>query len=85
MIGVQKVSSRGTEKVIQQILCHANVNTTATYYIKRVPAQVNDAMEKLEQAPPMGAGCPIITSVMDCTPSRFPGSPACEPSFCLWP
>ena len=33
----------------------------------------------------LGAGCPIITSVMDCTPSGFPGSPACEPSFCVWP
>ena len=40
------------EKVIQQILRHANVSTTATYYIKTVPAQVTDAMEKLEQALP---------------------------------
>ena len=31
----------------------------------------------------LGAGCPIITSVIDCTPSRFPGFPACEPSFCV--
>jgi integrase len=41
-----------SEKVIQQILRHANVSTTATYYIKTVPAQVTDAMEKLEQAMP---------------------------------
>jgi Phage integrase family len=40
------------EKVIQQILRHANVSTTATYYIKTVPAQVTDAMEKLKQALP---------------------------------
>ena len=40
------------EKVIQQILRHANVSTTATYYIKTVPAQVTDAMEKLQQALP---------------------------------
>jgi integrase len=40
------------EKVIQQILRHANVSTTSTYYIKTVPAQVTDAMEKLEQALP---------------------------------
>jgi integrase len=40
------------EKVIQQILRHANVSTTATYYIKTVPAQVTDAMEKLEQVLP---------------------------------
>jgi integrase len=41
-----------TEKVIQQILRHANVSTTATYYIKTVPAQVTDAMEKLQDALP---------------------------------
>jgi len=40
------------EKVIQQILRHANVSTTATYYIKTVPAQVTDAMGKLQQALP---------------------------------
>ena len=40
------------EKVIQQILRHANVNTTTTYYIKTVPAQVTDAMEKLQGALP---------------------------------
>ena len=40
------------EKVIQQILRHANVSTTATYYIKTVPAQVTDAMEKLQGALP---------------------------------
>jgi hypothetical protein len=40
------------EKVIQQILRHANVSTTSTYYIKTVPAQVADAMEKLQQALP---------------------------------
>jgi hypothetical protein len=33
----------------------------------------------------LGAGCPIIASVIDGTPSGFPGSPACEPSFCIWP
>jgi len=41
-----------SEKVIQQILRHANVSTTATYYIKTVPVQVTDAMEKLQQALP---------------------------------
>jgi hypothetical protein len=30
-----------------------------------------------------GAGCPIITAVIYCTPWRFPGSPACEPSCCI--
>jgi hypothetical protein len=38
--------------VIQQILRHANVSPTATYYIKTVSAQVTDALEKLEQALP---------------------------------
>lgn len=40
------------EKVIQQILRHANVSTTSTYYIKTVPTQVIDAMEKLQHALP---------------------------------
>ncbi len=39
-------------KVIQQILRHTNVSTTSTYYIKTVPTQVTDAMEKLQQALP---------------------------------
>src|SRR6201998_828439 len=33
----------------------------------------------------LGAGCPIITSVIYRSPSGFPGSPACEPSLCVWP
>ena len=36
-------------------------------------------------SPVRGAGCPIITSVIYCTPSRCPGSPACEPSVRNWP
>lgn len=40
------------EKVIQEILRHANVSTTNTYYIKTVPKQVADAMAKLEEALP---------------------------------
>ena len=40
------------EKVIQQILRHTNVSTTSTYYIKTVPTQVTDAMEKLQLALP---------------------------------
>ncbi len=38
--------------MIQQVLRHANVSTTSKYYIKTVPAQVTDAMEKLQQALP---------------------------------
>lgn len=36
------------EIVIQRILRHANVSTTATYYIKTVADDVRDAMAKLE-------------------------------------
>jgi hypothetical protein len=34
--------------VIQRILRHANVSTTATYYIKTAADDVERAMEKLE-------------------------------------
>lgn len=58
------------EKVIQQILRHANVSTTATYYIKTVPAQVTDAMEKLEQALPESlSGNEVATHAMNATAS----------------
>jgi integrase len=40
------------DKVIQDILRHANVNTTNTYYIKTASEQVTDAMAKLERALP---------------------------------
>lgn len=36
------------EMVIQRILRHANVSTTATYYIKTAADDVRDAMSKLE-------------------------------------
>ena|SRR5215469_16981541 len=36
--------------VIQRILRHANVNITATYYIKTADGDVRDAMEKLQVA-----------------------------------
>jgi integrase len=37
------------DMVIQRILRHANVSTTATYYIKTAAADVRSAMAKLEQ------------------------------------
>jgi integrase len=40
------------DKVIQDILRHANVSTTNTYYIKTASEQVTNAMEKLEKALP---------------------------------
>ena len=40
------------EKTIQAILRHANVSTTATYYIKTAPADAQAAMAKLENAVP---------------------------------
>jgi hypothetical protein len=36
------------DMVIQRILRHANVSTTATYYIKTAAADVRNAMTKLE-------------------------------------
>ena len=58
------------EKVIQQILRHANVSTTATYYIKTVPAQVTDAMEKLQQAlPEILSGNEVATQALNATAS----------------
>ena len=35
---------------IQRILRHANVNITASYYIKTVDGDVRDAMEKLQDS-----------------------------------
>lgn len=59
-----------SDKVIQQILRHANVSTTATYYIKTVPAQVIDAMEKLEQVlPETLSGNEVATAAMNATAS----------------
>jgi len=40
------------EKVIQAILRHANVSTTATYYIKTAADDVRNAMAKLESSIP---------------------------------
>jgi integrase len=60
------------EKVIQQILRHANVSTTSTYYIKTVPTQVTDAMEKLQQALPDSlSGNEVATDTW-----KAPASPA---------
>jgi hypothetical protein len=38
--------------VIQRILRHANVSTTATYYIKTAADDVRNAMTKLENSIP---------------------------------
>ena len=37
------------DMVIQRILRHANVSTTATYYIKTAAGDVHSSMEKLEK------------------------------------
>lgn len=58
------------EKVIRQILRRANVSTAATYYIKTVPAQGTDAMEKLEQAlPETLSGNKVATDTWNATAS----------------
>jgi len=41
--------------VIQSILRHANVSTTATYYIKTAAGDVRDAMAMLEDHIPQAA------------------------------
>jgi len=43
------------DMVIQRILRHANVSTTATYYIKTASDDVKHAMEKLESNIPQAA------------------------------
>jgi integrase len=56
--------------VIQDILRHANVTTTSTYYIKTIPAQVSDAMEKLQQAlPETLSGNELATETTNATAS----------------
>jgi len=46
------------DMVIQRILRHANVSTTATYYIKTAADDVKHAMEKLENNIPTAV--PIV-------------------------
>lgn len=46
------------EIVIQRILRHANVSTTASCYIKSVADDVKNAMEKLEQHIPSAIEAP---------------------------
>ena len=46
------------EIVIQRILRHANVSTTASYYIKSAADDVKNAMEKLEQHIPSVSEAP---------------------------
>jgi integrase len=50
---------RVPEMVIQRILRHANVSTTATYYIKTAADDVRDAMAKLENQVADSAQCKL--------------------------
>jgi hypothetical protein len=45
--------------VIQRILRHANVSTTATYYIKTAAEDVRSAMAKLESSIPSNIQHPM--------------------------
>lgn len=47
-----------SDMVIQRILRHANVSTTATYYIKTAAGDVRNAMAKLEQNIPSPSEAP---------------------------
>jgi integrase len=49
-----------SEMVIQNILRHANVSTTMTYYVKSTPAASQEAMAKLESA--VGLTDPKLTT-----------------------
>lgn len=61
--------------MIQQILRHANVSTTANYYIKTVPAQVTDAMEKLQGALPGSlAALEAVEQVKEPMPESLSGN-----------
>ena len=42
----------GVDKMIPDVLRHANVSTTNTYYINTAAEQITNAMEKLEKALP---------------------------------
>ncbi len=54
------------DQTIQRILRHANVNTTATYYIKTAADDVRNAMKTLENSIPE---TPISLSDTDGTPN----------------
>jgi integrase len=62
------------EKVIQRILRHANVSTTATYYIKTAADDVRTAMTKLENH--IAEASPVQSDTIG-TPKRdFPVNPS---------
>ena len=48
------------DMVIQRILRHANVSTTATYYIKTAAVDVRSAMTKLENTIPSPREAPHV-------------------------
>ena len=50
--------------MIQRILRHANVSTTATYYIKTAADDVRSAMAKLEQVVPETVKMPNLNTVL---------------------
>jgi hypothetical protein len=76
----QLVSSRGVpDMVIQRILRHANVSTTATYYIKTAADDVRNAMAKLENVIPAVNEVPAI--VRDTFATRDPDARAVPTSI----
>jgi integrase len=62
------------EKVIQRILRHANVNTTATYYIKTAADDVRTAMTKLENH--IEEACPVQSDTIGTPNLNFPVKPS---------
>src|SRR5262249_58214291 len=58
------------ELVIQRILRHANVSTTATYYIKTAAEDVRNAMTKLENIIPCTPKAPAVNVIVDASTLR---------------
>jgi hypothetical protein len=56
--------------VIQRILRHANVSTTATYYIKTAADDVRNAMAKLENVIPTTSKVPEVPPISEATTVR---------------
>jgi hypothetical protein len=63
------------EMVIQRILRHANVNTTATYYIKTAADDVRTAMTKLQNSIQDSLQSPEIVRETNVTASIDPAVP----------
>jgi hypothetical protein len=67
------IGSEWPDMVIQRILRHANVSTTATYYIKTAADDVRNAMVKLEKH--ISEAAQIKTDTLAVLKPKASGSP----------